>query len=282
MSCAYCQSVPVSPCPVCEVAPVNAPIRKASGKAPARPVVAKAAQTPSIAPTPTPVVAPAARQTACNACGVILDGVRDNLTRWVCGPCLNATPVAPHPSLVRIPCASTYGEGPSVEDRACEAIRRAFGAGKVSVGVALLVGLGDRAHREARLLMLLAIDQNAEIRGHITQRDIALRDTIARESAQEAGLALTLDASQNLYRLESPAPASLPWEHPAAIAKAISAEINSSPRATSNPPRALPAPRGPLMTGDWAELAERVKRGEISEDQAKAMGQIWRSITAQA
>lgn len=262
MACAYCRSTPVNPCPVCTVAPDRGQVlRSKRGPAP-RPVVKRAAPAAVSAPVPAPAPAQAYRKgpfiLGCADCGKQYESA---YVREVCDPCLEATPTDPAVAVVPAP---TRNPEPA---RIAVAIRLAMNGGQIGLALAGMAKMADPAKLKLRLAILEQVDANAAKRGYLTDRDVTLRDSMLGAMSREW-------QAMHGYDPRDPPGAvrvDLPWEHRAVGVVPLTQEV-----------KALPAPTGPLMSGDWADLAERVKRGQLSAEDAKQIGAIWIRQTAQA
>jgi hypothetical protein len=274
MSCNFCRTTPVNPCPICSVAPSSTPIRKVKGTVRAAP---RGVTSPRVSVAPAPSVKPSA---------VIVDA-----------------PKAPQ--------ASTWSKADVVNVAAAQ-IAEFYATRQYNIALALLIGLADQSKREDRLSILVLIDQNAKTRGFLSERDDQTRREIGkaahaefiaihgfdpkvpRQTAPKAPVAVKSDGvATYIYpgmsmRVAPAKPVCGKCGAPEAPHTAITGHGSGMvplcndcsglrPVAAPAPskPLALPAPRGPLKSGDWLDLNRRVDAGELTSQEAEQIGQIW-------
>lgn len=260
MSCDFCRSTPINPCPVCSVAPVQTTIRKVK----ARIAPKQAPRVATIQATPVVTLTTAT---------VGLDTYRHEI-----GACYTK-PYGHHtsPRFCGDPRCALYG--PNRQEaaeaayskvpwgEAADQCAKAWSEKRYNVATALLIGLAEPELRAIRIACLELVDRNAATRGYLSDRDDTLRKEIGLQAVEECKDLIGFDP-------RFPRPVSTPERKAYAFAAPVTEPVRMLQAQA-------PAP-SPMLAGDWADLDRRVKVGEITQSQAEEIGTIWRKYTAQA
>jgi hypothetical protein len=130
-------------------------------------------------------------------------------------------------------------------------LRGCFQEGKPLSGMMAAVYMADPSKAEDRALLLGEIDARSARNKGISADDDAARWALYAECVAELGF----DPRQ----VDAPRQADNVIPFPMKPARLELSEGIS----------------GPLMSGDWAGLWERVQAGQLTEEEAKQIGQIW-------
>lgn len=179
----------------------------------------------------------------------------------------------------------SYDESPaeqaaSVAGHAQDVVAGMWARGQINLAIGLLVGLGDPARKAARIQWMVEMDQRSAARGSVSAADDAMRADLLGALARETGIDPRPRVGQTVVSAPSSGGIARPVtvQKPAQAAQAPRQATIATPAVSAPPPpvqRALPAPQGQLVSGDWSGLWRLVQTGALTEADATAIGQEW-------
>lgn len=147
------------------------------------------------------------------------------------------------------------------------ALRSAYGMKDYNTATAILIGMAGGPDAQARLRLLAVIDAYGAKHGRLEPADVKRRNVVAKACVAELGF--------------NPATHDAPGV-PMNVASALKAlEVQDTgvsvapPTYDASRPMLKSGTSEPLRSGDWAELYRRVMRGELTESEAFAFGEVW-------
>ena len=258
-----------SPAPVQVPRPVVTVPATRAGITQAARAFAQAAPPAAMCPTPAPVVPSAARPVV---------------------PAVTGRAVTPATVVRDTANTASTRPGSLHHGPAHLALRAAHAARDYNLALAMLIGLTGGPAKDQRIAQLASIDAWGAEHGELTKAHVEQRKVIGAACVGELGYnPRTHDApgipAGQLYGKSAPvkaapvqsAPTPAPDARPASAEGAPVSDYSAARQDFAAPTLLLEAPPGPLMSGDWAGLAKRVQRGELTEAEARAFGELWAS-----